>query len=77
MSQLAVTLQRSLRMPVWDKTGLLGRYDFEFRYARDLDVGDAPWLGTALQEALGLTLEKQKGPAESLMIDYIEEPSEN
>ena len=80
MSQLAETLQRSIDMPVWDRTGLSGNYYFAFRYTEflsaDLDT-DAPSLATALQQNLGLKLEKQKGPVEALVIDYIEEPSEN
>jgi uncharacterized protein (TIGR03435 family) len=80
MSQLAETLQRTIRMPVWDRTGLSGNYYFAFRYAGDSGTdfdADAPALTTALQESLGLKLEKQKGPVETLVIDYIEEPSEN
>jgi uncharacterized protein (TIGR03435 family) len=80
MSQLAETLRRSTRIPVWDRTGLSGNYYFEFRYAEDLTTElqvDAPSLATALQERLGLKLEKQKGQVETLVIDSIEEPSEN
>jgi uncharacterized protein (TIGR03435 family) len=80
MSQLAETLQRSTRMPVWDRTGLSGDFYFAFRYTQDLSADletDAPSLATALQENLGLKLEKQKGPVETLVIDYVEEPSEN
>lgn len=80
MSQLAETLQRSISMPVWDRTGLSGNYYFAFRYTEllsaDLDT-DAPSLATALQKNLGIKLEKQKGPVGALVIDYIEEPSEN
>jgi len=80
MSQLAETLQRVNEMPVWDRTGLSGNYDFAFRYTQllraDLET-DAPSLATALQEKLGLRLEKQKGPLETLVIDSIDEPSEN
>ena len=79
MSQLAQTLQRSLSMPVWDRTGVSGNYRFEFRYARDtVDDADvnAPALTTALQD-LGLKLEKRRGPIETLEIDSFEAPSEN
>jgi uncharacterized protein (TIGR03435 family) len=80
MSQLAVALQRSLQMPVWDRTGIAGTFDFAFRYAQDpsadSDTG-APALATALQETLGLKLEKQKGVVETLAIDSLEEPSQN
>ena len=80
MPQLAETLQRSISLPVWDRTGLLGIYDFALRYAEGLSIDletDAPSLATALQESLGLKLAKQKGPIETLVIDYIEKPSEN
>jgi uncharacterized protein (TIGR03435 family) len=80
VSQLAETLQRLMSMPVWDRTGLSGNYYFAFRYTQFLSADletDAPSLATALQENLGLKLEKQKGPIEGLVIDYIEEPSEN
>ena len=80
MLQLAEILQRSTGMPVWDRTGLSGKYDFTFRYARDLNAdlqADAPSLAMALQETLGLKLEKQKGPLETLIVDHLEEPSEN
>lgn len=80
MAQLAANLQRNTKMAVWDRTGLSGNYYFAFRYALDpsaeLDT-QAPALTTALQESLGLRLEKRKGPSEILAVDSIEEPSEN
>ena len=80
MSQFAESLQRHAGLPVWDRTGLSGTYDFAFRYAQGLGTDsqtDAPSLATALQESLGLKLEKQKGPVGTLLIDHIEEPAEN
>jgi uncharacterized protein (TIGR03435 family) len=80
ISQLAEALQRSLGMWVWDRTGLAGNYDFTFSYALGLSADSsngAPALTTVLQETLGLKLEKQKGPVETLVIDSIEEPSQN
>jgi uncharacterized protein (TIGR03435 family) len=80
MSQLAETLQRVTKMPIWDRTGLSGNYYFAFRYAQEVGAElntDAPSLGTALKENLGLKLEKQRGPVETLVIDHIDEPSAN
>lgn len=80
MLQLAETLARSTGMPVWDRTGLSGSYYFALRYAQDLDAElktDAPSLTTSIKENLGLKLERQKGPVETLVIDNIQEPSEN
>ena len=36
-----------------------------------------PSLFTAMQEQLGLKLESQKGPVDTIVIDHIEKPSEN
>lgn len=80
IADLAANLARSTSIPVWDLTGLTGKYDFTFRYAQDLGAesrSDAPALATALQENLGLQLKKQKGTVESLVVDHIEAPSGN
>jgi len=42
------------------------------------DLSDAPPdLFTAIQQQLGLKLESTKAPAEVLVIDHVEKPSEN
>jgi len=38
---------------------------------------EAPDLFTAIQQQLGLKLESTKAPAEVLVIDHVEKPSEN
>jgi uncharacterized protein (TIGR03435 family) len=84
-------LANMLDSPVLDKTGLIGRYDFKLEWAPDLPRrvdGSAPMLNgvtvesgpdifAALQEQLGLRLEKKKGPAEVLIVDHAEKASEN
>lgn len=57
-----------------DNTGLKGNYDFELTFERD---GESSSIFSALQEQLGLKLESKKAPVEFLIIDHVEEPSEN
>lgn len=78
LAELAATLQRVVRTPVWDQTGVLGKYDFHFRFDETADADSAiPSLVTALRESVGLVLTKQKGRVETLVIDAIGEPVEN
>ncbi len=69
--------------PLVNKTGLAGRFDFHLEFAID-DVRAAassdavgPSIFTAVQQQLGLNLDPVKGPAEFLVIDHVERPSEN
>jgi uncharacterized protein (TIGR03435 family) len=71
-----------LTAPVVDRTGLTGTYDVNVRYIPDSrkldpDVPPGPTFEQALQEELGLKLEKGKGKVEVLVIDHLEKPSEN
>jgi uncharacterized protein (TIGR03435 family) len=63
---------------VVDLTGLKGSFDFTLSWTRD-QATDAlgSSLFTALQEQLGLKLESQKGPVDTIYIDSIERPSVN
>jgi uncharacterized protein (TIGR03435 family) len=81
-------LSQFLQRTVIDKTGLAGMFDFHLEFTPDevtpgITVsGDArdpagPSIFAALQEQLGLKLEAAKGPAEVLVIDHVEKPSEN
>jgi uncharacterized protein (TIGR03435 family) len=74
MLQLCERLERDLGTTVWDETAMKGNYYIAFRYAPDsapMDA-DAPPLNAALQEGLGLKIEKRKGPVEMLVVDRIE-----
>ena len=76
-SQLAEYLAIPLRRPVFDLTGLNGRYDFTLDLTvfagRDGQVDDtASLVLSAVQEQLGLKLEARKGPVEIFRIDHIE-----
>ena len=91
MGDFAGELGAFLDRPVVDRTGIPGRYDFtlawtidEFQSARlkafpapPRGNGDVPNLFTAIQEQLGLKLDTTNAPAEVLVIDRIERPSED
>jgi uncharacterized protein (TIGR03435 family) len=78
LSILASNLGNQLGRFVLDRTGLHGAYDWLLEW--DLDPtaeSTRPSLLTAVREQLGLRLESQKGPMETLIIDSVERPSEN
>jgi uncharacterized protein (TIGR03435 family) len=79
MNKLAMLLSRMTRMPVLDKTGLDGFYQFDLRYANEAAPdGENPSIFTAVQEQLGLKLESRKGPVEVLVVDRAQQiPVEN
>lgn len=80
---------RELGRFVVDKTGLEGKYDLTLKWSPDnrsaamTDPSNesaaplGPSIFTALQEQLGLKLESTKAPVQTLVIDHIEQPSEN
>jgi uncharacterized protein (TIGR03435 family) len=79
-SQLADELSENLSAFVLDQTGLTGKYYFGFRFqsvSRPSDQADSPSIFSAVQDELGLRLDKQKGPVEMLVVDHLEKPSEN
>lgn len=78
MPMFAKELGRLTGRPVIDKTGLEGKYDYVLEWSADSDAtGTGPSVFTALQEQLGLRLDAVKAPAETLVIDHIERPSQN
>jgi uncharacterized protein (TIGR03435 family) len=91
MDYLAWRLGQLLDRPVINRTRLKGGYDFELSYTRDLPPGvregallngepidiSGPNIFTAIKQQLGLKLEPQKGPVETLVIDHVEKPAEN
>jgi uncharacterized protein (TIGR03435 family) len=65
--------------PVFDKTGLAPRA-FELRWLPNQATPEAdspPGLFTAIQEQLGLKLEPQRGPVDTLIVHAIKPPSLN
>jgi uncharacterized protein (TIGR03435 family) len=70
-----------------DRTGLVGMFDVELRWTPTVPPGggpatstaasDAPSFFTALEEQLGLKLERTTGPVQTLVIDHVEPPTPN
>ena len=92
MSDFSHLLQEAvLDRPVIDQTGLTGRFDFTLLWTPDdsqfngmaahtppsTDSNPPPNLYTAIQEQIGLKLDATKAPADVLMIDKVEKPSDN
>jgi uncharacterized protein (TIGR03435 family) len=90
MTQFASMLSQLVGRPVVDKTALDGNWSFNLDFAPEFALGapppgapapqadpNAPSLYTALQEQLGLKLESQRGPADVLVIDSVERPTED
>jgi uncharacterized protein (TIGR03435 family) len=62
-------------LPVLDKTGLTGNYDFELRLARGPNGVAGPEgesVFTAIEDQLGLKLEAQRAPISILVVDKAE-----
>ena len=81
MSELAWTLHWSLHATVVDRTGLEGAFDLILKWNQD-PVNNAsdssqPVLTTAVQEQLGLKLERRVEPTDVLVIDRIRRPNDN
>lgn len=93
MGDVASVIQTGvLDKPVVDQTGLTEKYDFMLKFTPEqgqmLGLGGAPPpqpdnadappdIFTAMQQQLGLKLESTKAPADVIVIDHIERPSEN
>ena len=64
--------------PIADDTGLTGTYDFDLRWSPDPTTNsEHPSLFTALQEQLGLKLERRRVTVDVLVVDRFERPSVN
>jgi uncharacterized protein (TIGR03435 family) len=83
MESLTKMLEGRVERNVVDKTGMTGNYDLHLKWHREdgptagTTDDPAPSIYTALQEQLGLKLQPSKGPVDTLVIDHIEEPTEN
>ncbi len=79
-----LTRNREIAMPVVDKTGLTGAFNFELEWKPDQLQGkpeaaadDHPSIFTAMQQGLGLELKSTKVPIVTVVIDHAEKPQEN
>jgi uncharacterized protein (TIGR03435 family) len=77
LAPLVVLLSDQLGSPVRDDTGLQGKYDIALFWSMQPlsaqpDADSGPNLFAAVQEQLGLKLEKAKGPVEILVVDHAE-----
>jgi len=76
--KLADQLSTSAGRPVFDKTGLNGLFAFKLQFNPSTTTeSDLPSLPTALQDQLGLRLEPQNAPVETIVIDLAEQPTPN
>ena len=74
---LAIRMSRYLHLPVLNQTGIVGSYDFDVPLAdpESQDHGCPRIL--ELADDLGRKIRRGRGPVHTLVLDYIERPSEN
>lgn len=83
MEEIAEWLSREVERPVLDMTGLKGAYDFTLNYSKESakgisDSAEFPIVTQAIQQQLGLRLERRTAPIPVVIIDHIERvPVEN
>jgi uncharacterized protein (TIGR03435 family) len=65
--------------PVVDETGIKGGFEINLKFATNESVDSPlPSVFTAVQEQLGLRLERAKVPVDVIVIDHVDrEPTEN
>jgi len=79
MGGLAAYLASNVvRTVVKDQTGLLGSFEITLEWAPEsAAASDKSSIFTALQDQLGVKLEAIRGPADVVVIDHIERPTED
>jgi len=87
LADITGELQRIvLDRPIVDHTGLTGTWDIKLSFTREdpgatgttpLPDNAAPSLFDALQQQLGLKLEKGEAPVDVLVLDHVERPTPN
>jgi uncharacterized protein (TIGR03435 family) len=78
MQLLADRLSALLNRPVLNRSAVEGNFEFTLQFARDeLQQDSIPSIFTAVQEQLGLRLERTKGIIETLVILDAARPQQN
>ena len=86
LTHLATIASRRLQATVVDKTGLTGQWRFNVYFGSELSIPgippepanpDLPSFVGALQEQLGLRLERTRGPVPVVVIESVERPTPN
>jgi uncharacterized protein (TIGR03435 family) len=84
MDLFAEVLSRKMDRPVVNQTGLKGVFNFKLHWTpqtdKPVDYGDGVEdvsIFTAVQEQLGLRLRAGKAPVDTIVIDHVEQPSDN
>jgi len=86
MSAVARATSGMMGAPVADKTGLTGLWSYSFFYAQPQPLPPVAerdqqenllTFSAALQEELGLKLESTRGPVDVLVIDSVQQPTDN
>ena len=79
ITQFISLLAHPLDKPIVDKTNLTDAYNIDLKFAPEGDTTSTqPSIFTAIQEQLGLKLESQKVPFETLVIDHCDHiPTQN
>ena len=73
---LTVAADPGVLTQIVDKTDLEGRYKVDFRFSDHMGLWD-PIVDAALDEQLGLRLEKHRGSVRVPVLDHIEAPASN
>jgi len=81
MDRVASYLADIVHRTVVNKTGLKGRYSFSLNWSpedtRAAEPDAGPSIFTAVREQLGLSLKAAKGPVQVLVVDHVEQPTQN
>jgi uncharacterized protein (TIGR03435 family) len=88
ISELVRLLSLQLRRPVIDKTDLKGTFDIHLTYVGTNGLTTSPTDGEAsadfgltifdaIEKQLGLKLEASRAPSDVLVIDSVQEPTQN